>query len=59
METKFTNIKNSKTIEPNKFVVNLSKRLDLKSLNKHVALQNLSTYYTWKNKRKKYIKTIN
>ena len=59
METKFTNIKNSKTIEPHKFVVNLSKRLDLKSLNKHVALQNLSTYYTWKNKRKKYINTIN
>ena len=52
-------MKNSKTIELHKFVVNLSKRLDLKRLNKHVTLQNLSTYYTWKNKRKQYIKTIN
>ena len=24
------------------------------SLNKHVALQNLSLYYTWKNRRKQY-----
>ena len=24
-------------------------RLDLESLNKHVAIQNLPIYYTWKN----------
>ena len=46
METIFMNTENSKTNEPYKFVLNLSKRLDLGSLNKHVALQNLSTYYT-------------
>ena len=28
------------------FVLNLSQRLDLRSSNKHVALQNLSIYYT-------------
>ena len=28
------------------------KRLDIKSVNKHVALQNFSIHYTWKNIRK-------
>ena len=32
----------------------MSRRLDLRSSNKHVALQNLSIYYTWENKRKQY-----
>ena len=36
----------SKTNELHKFVLNLSQTLDLKSSNKHVALQNLSIYYT-------------
>ena len=52
METKFMNTENSKTNEPHKFVLNLSQRLDLKSLDKQVPLQNLSIYYTWKNRRK-------
>ena len=30
----------------------MSQRLDLRGSNKHVALQNLSIYYTWKNIRK-------
>ena len=46
METIFMNMENSETNEPHKFVLNLSQRLDLRSLNKHVALQNLSIYYT-------------
>ena len=46
--------KNSKTGGPHKFGLNLSQKLDLKSSNKHVALQNLSIYYTWKNIRKQY-----
>ena len=41
-------IKNSKTNEPHKFVLNIG------SSNKHVALQNLSICYTWKNIRKQY-----
>ena len=54
METVFMIMENSKTNEPYKFILNLSQRLDLKSSNKHVALQNLSIYYTWKNIRKHY-----
>ena len=54
METIFMNTENNKTNEPHKFVLNLSKRLDLRSSNTHVALQNLSIYYTWKNIRKQY-----
>ena len=43
METIFINTENSKINESQKCVLNLLKRLDLRSSNKHVALQNLST----------------
>ena len=46
------NKENRETNEPHKFVLNLSQKLDLRSSNKHVALQKLSIYYTWKNIRK-------
>ena len=46
MEKIFMNTENSRMNEPHKFVLNLSQRSDLKSLNKHVALQILSIYYT-------------
>ena len=52
METILINIENSKTNEPHKFLLNLSQKLNLRSSNKHVALQNLSIYYSWKNIRK-------
>ena len=32
----------------------MPQRLDLRSSNKYVSLQNLSLYYTWKNIRKQY-----
>ena len=48
METIFMNTESSKTSEPHRFVLNLSQRLALRSSNKHVAIQNLSIYYTWK-----------
>ena len=48
------NTKNRKTNEPHKFVRNLSQRLELRSSNKHVTLQNLSIYYTWKGIREQY-----
>ena len=54
METIFIKMKNSKTSELHKFILNLSQRLDLRSLNKHVNLQNLSIYYSWKNLRQQY-----
>ena len=54
MEKIFMNTENRKTNETHKFVFNLSLRLDLRTSNKHVVLQNLSIYYTWKNIRKQY-----
>ena len=42
MVTIFMNTENSTTNEPNKIVLNISQRLDLKSEDKHVALQNLA-----------------
>ena len=48
------NKRKSKTNDPHKFALNLSQRLDLKSSNEHVALENLSIYYTWENIRKQY-----
>ena len=54
METIFMNTENSKTNEPHKFVFNFSQKLDLRRSNKHVALQNLSIYYMWKNVRKQH-----
>ena len=53
-ETVFMNTENNKMNETHNFVLNLSQRLDLKSSNKHVALQNLSIYDTWKHLRKQY-----
>ena len=52
METIFINTENSKTNELHKFVLNLSQSLDLRNSNEHIALQNVSFYYTWKNVRK-------
>ena len=46
METTFINTVNSKTNEPHKYVLKLSRELDLRSSNKHVALQNLPIYCT-------------
>ena len=54
MKTIFMNTENSKTDEPHKFVLNLSQRLDLRSLDKYVAYENLSVYSLWKNIRKQY-----
>ena len=52
MATIFRNTKTSKTNESHKFVLNLSQISDLRSSDKHIALQNLSIYYTWKNIKK-------
>ena len=54
METIFMNTENRKTNEPHEFVLNLSRRLDLISSDKHVTLQNVFIHYTWKNIRKQY-----
>ena len=52
METIFMNSENSKTSHPNRQVLNLSDKIDLKRNDKYVAFSNLSIYYTWKNYKK-------
>ena len=42
MEIFFMDTKNSKTNEPNRFKYDLIDKLDLKNLNKNMALANLS-----------------
>ena len=44
MENFFMNTKNSKTSEPYRFKYNLIDKLDLRNLNKNLALANLSIY---------------
>ena len=48
------NMKNRKSDEAHYLILNLSQRLDLRSSDKHVALQNAPIYYTWKNITKQY-----
>ena len=48
------NTANSKTKHSNKFVYNLTDKLNLKNPNKNIALANLSIYYTWKNVKSDY-----
>ena len=48
------NTLNSKTNEPNKFIYQFTDKLNLKNLNKNIALANLSIYYTWKNIKSEY-----
>ena len=54
METIFTNIENNKTNEPYRFRLILADELNLKGLNKNMALVNLSIFYTWKNIKSAY-----
>ena len=54
METIFLNTLNSKTNEFNKFMYQFTDKLNLKNLDKNMALANLSIYYTWKNIKSKY-----
>ena len=48
------NTENSKTNEPHRFKLDLTDKLNLKNLNKNMALAKLSIYYTWKNIKSKY-----
>ena len=47
------NTENSKTSEPHRFKLDLTDKLNLKNLNKNMALANLSSYCTWKNIKSK------
>ena len=54
METSFMNTKNSENSEPHRLKYNLIDKLDLKKLNKNMALASLSIYYNWKNVKSTY-----
>ena len=59
MDTIFMNSKNSKISKPHVLILNLTDKIDLRRRKKIIALSNLSTYYTWKNKKKKHTTIIN
>ena len=42
------NSNSSKTSDPHRLLLNLKDKIDLKRKDKHIALWNLSIYYTWK-----------
>ena len=54
MDTIVMNSENSKTSDPQRLLLNLTDKTNLKRSDKHVVLSNLSIYYTWKNKEKSY-----
>ena len=54
METIFMNTENCKTIEPHRFGLSLTDKLNPKSPNKNIELSNSSIYYTWKNIKSTY-----
>ena len=47
MDTIFKNSELSKTYDPQRLLLNLSDKIDLKRSDKYVALSSLSIYYTW------------
>ena len=52
MDTIFMNSKNSKTSDPDRLLLNLTDKMDLKRKDKYISLSNLSIYYTLKNIKK-------
>ena len=48
------NTLDSKTNASNKFIYQLTDKLNLKNPNKNIALAKLSIYYTWKNIKSEY-----
>ena len=46
MDTLFMNSKNSKTSDPDRLLLNLTDKINLRRSEKYVALSNLSIYYT-------------
>ena len=54
MNTIFLDSENSKTSDPHRLLRNLTDKINLKRIDKYVALSNLSIYYTWKNIKNSY-----
>ena len=53
MNTMFLNSKNSKTSDPHKLLLNLTKKIDLRRKDKYIIISNLSIYYMEKYKQVK------
>ena len=49
MNITFMNSKNSKTSDPQRLLLNLADKINLKKRDKYVALSNVSICNTWKN----------
>ena len=54
MDTIFMNSENSRSSEYHVLVLKLIDKLDLRRVQKSVALSNLSSHYTWKNIKSTY-----
>ena len=54
MNTIFLNSRNSKTSDPDRLLVNLTDKTDLRRKDEYIAFSNLSIYYAWKNIKKSY-----
>ena len=52
MDTILMNSESSKRSDPHRLLLNLTDEIKVKRSDKHVALSNLSIYYTWKNIKK-------
>ena len=50
------NSENSKTSNPQRLLLNLSDKVNLKRSDKYAALSNLNIYYAWKISMKEYFK---
>ena len=48
MNNIFMNSENSNTYDPERLLLNLTDKIDLRRKNKYIALSNPSIYYTWK-----------
>ena len=48
------NSKKDKTPDQRRLLLNKDDKINLKRKDKHVALSNLTAYYTWKNIKKSY-----
>ena len=54
MDTIFINSENSKTSKPHVLTLKLTNKLDLRLVEKVIALSNLSIHYTWRNIKSSY-----
>ena len=48
------NSKNSEISDPQRLLLNLTDKIDLRRKNEYIALSNLSIYYAWKNLKNSY-----